>query len=674
MIELTERQKNILQDLVNLSTPTPAKELAKKYNVSVRTVRYDIDAVEYLLKSNGYILMKKPHQGIWIEIKEKDKEFFKSVIGEQRASINRVLSKEERQYQIQLILLESNGPVTAEQLSTDLLVSRTTIMKDLNEIREEIKKYDIYLKSKPRIGYILAGEEKSIREYLANMLMRYNNKNELLQLLSKIEKSDSIQESRLNLASLNSLSDVIKIEDIKEAIKSGKSVMDFWIPDSSYVSLIVHISVAIDRLLKGQKIVIPKDRIEAVKDFKEYQIAMKIGKTLTDFYKVKITDSEIANITIHLLSADLKLRSLYEEELFNNHITLKQVVDEMVVSIRDYVNLDNNELIKLKEDILSHIRLTLKKYKLNIHYENPLLEQIKTKYFDSFELAKTMGSVFKELTNIELHEGEIGYIALHLAAHMEIIKKGKKKRALVVCTTGKGSAKVLAYRIENSISDIDIVDTLSVFDLEDKKTVIDDVDIVISTVGLVLSNKPVIKVSPLVDNSEINRIKEFLYKDSGEIYKNDAQRENYILNSIIGIAGKYVAASDISKLRTELGFLAEFITNNSTNKSMENIFYEQFSHRIALMLAEINEMVKEIERETNTIFKLDNLWGLIIHLIMAMPRWNSGVFNKEVNLDKYRKEYKELYPIVKKHLNNIAEKNDIRIPEGEVVAIIRYLV
>ncbi|MFZ7132566.1 MAG: PRD domain-containing protein [Eubacteriales bacterium] len=675
MIELTDRQKHILQDLVNLGSPIAAKDLAKKFNISVRTIRYDTDAIEHFLNKKGYTLMKKPNQGIWIELTHQEKEMFRSIVKNQCSWERKILSKEERQYEIQLMLLKAGRPLTAEAMSNDICVSRTTIMKDLKQVKQEIQKYNLSLKSKPRIGYIVTGEENRVREYLVNMLIRNLDKKDLLQILTnKVEGNEVKQSKDFILDSLSGLSDTVKIKDIKEAISSGKMVCNFWIPDSSYVSLIVHIAVNIDRLLKGQNIVMANDRVKAVKDYKEYKIAEKIGQTLAEMYDVTLPDSEIANITVHLLSADLKLRCLYADEMFDNKISLKEVVDKMVSSTEQFIELDEKNILKLKEDILDHIKFTFKKYCLNIHQKNPLLDQIKTKYYDCFELANNMANVFKEMTDIEMPESEIGYIALHIVAQKEILRQSQKKRALVVCTTGKGSAKILAYRIRSSIPNIDIVDIISIFELEENKKVLDDIDFVISTVGLVLSDIPVIKVSPLVDNAEINRIKKFIYNDNTETHKSETGVEQYILNSIMATVGKYVSILDNQMLKTELEFMAEFIVNNLANRTNRDTSHEEYSQRLAFMLVEVNEMIKDIEKQTQITFSLDNIWGLVIHLIMAMPRWESDKFNKEIDLGKYRREYQELYQIIESHLNIIAKKQGILIPEGEIIAIMRYLI
>lgn len=673
MISLTLRQRQVIEDLLNQTTPVSAKDLAKKFNICVRTIRYDLDSVEEWFKSQGIPLMKKTNVGIWVEAPEDHKEAVRKRIHYDKP-IHKILSKEERHNHIILELLRTVNPITADYLSDMLGISRTTVMKDLKAVGKELKNYEITLKSKQRIGYFITGSEKSIRKFIGDIFLQSLNRKELLEIIKVVGNNQKQSEVFFDIDSLKTLSPEININDIKRAVKSGRKICDFWIPDSSYISLLVHLTIAVDRLLKGKNIELSGERISFVKEQKEYLIASEIGRSLSEIYNIRVPDSEIANITIHLISSNLKLKYFCNEDLYKTKNKLDTAVEKMIGEIEEHIALNNYNTAKLKSDLLSHLKLTLKKHELNIIPENPLINEIKANYGDPFELAKRMAAVFYKEMGIKLPESEVGYIALHLAAQLEVAKAETNKKALVVCTTGKGSAKMLAVKLKNNIPELEIKDTVSVFELEDKEYLLDEVDFVISTINIKTMYKPVIRVSPLISGTELNKIKEFIYQGNIELYNRESEHNDYMLESIMNVVDKYIEREDKPKLRTELSYVTDFFVNSLNKVSMESGIAENLSRNIAMILVDIGTMIKEIVDESNISYDLSTLWGIVVHVVMAVPRWEAGEFNKETNVGKYREDNGKLFDKVRKTLDLIGEKYDLTIPDNEVVAILRYLI
>ncbi|MPW25577.1 PRD domain-containing protein [Alkalibaculum sp. M08DMB] len=673
MIELTQRQKQILNDLLYLNTPITAKDISLKFGVSVRTIRYDMDHIESWVEEKGHKLLKSKGKGVWIEKKSRKMVCLSSQIKSNEDWDDFVLNKEERIDLIQLFLLRSSGYITAQTLADHLRISRTTIMKDLKVVKEEIDKYGISLASKQKNGYVIEGNESDIREYLVNMLLKYMNRKSLFQNLTHNQRKSEKEENIFDFLN-EEVSTLINVDDIKKAIKSGKYVYDFWIPDASYESLIVHIAVNINRLIKGQNISLAKDKVEAVRTYEEYSIAEKISETLESLYSVTLPEEEIANITIHLLSADLKLRELAEDDFDHKLYTMWEIVNQMVGAIEDSLNINSLKIQKLKEDIYKHLKLNYKKYNLGINNENPLLEQIKTKFVDSFLLANRMAEVYKKATGVNMSESEIGYIALHVEAQKDIYMKNRRRRALIVCTTGAGSAKILANRLRNSFPELDIVDITSVFELEDRVDGLKDIDLVISTVNLSLKDTPVIKISPLADKEDFGLLKEFLIESKSLKSLEQMETGQYILNSLMGILGKFVSVMDLATIRTELGFAIDFFHTSARVSEQNRMANQVFSQKLSYVFIHIHEMLKEIENTLDVRLSEEDRWGLLIHITMALPRWESREYNVESEIHTYEINYRELYGIVKKHMNIIKEKYGLDVPKEEIVYIIRYLI
>ena len=671
MYLLKDRQVNIVLDLINTKEPLTAKELSIKYNVSIRTVRYDLQVLGEWLKNRGVDLVRKPRVGIWIECSHSLKEKLLTQIKPINPCV-KVLSKEERKKVIILELLKQSTPVTSEYLAGKTDVSKTTILEDIKEVQKELSAQDIVVEGKPGIGYIVKGNEESIRKFLAYILLSYMGKDELLDMLNTVD----FKEKTENLSEVFSLNGDIDLKDIQYAIKASKDIYDFWIPDSSYVSLVVHIAIAIDRLLNNQKITLPEEKIKLIESYKEYIIAKEISNQLEKIYNIEIPEAEVANITFHLISANLKLNYLHNENIYDIGTDLLKAVDEMISYLKEKIWLPDESYEKLKLDLLSHLKLTLKKYELKIPNNNPLLSQIKANYFEYYQLSKEMGQIFENITNIHLIDDEIGYITLHVAAHIEMYKKDTKKNAILVCTTGKGIAKVLEVSLNRSVPELNILQTVSVFDLEDGNVDLEDVDLIISTVYISESIKPVFRISPFVTEKEIEQIKKFIYGNEIALLNMNRNSGEYILDSIMDIASKYVEFEKQNSLRNELECIVSFIMSSFDNKSPYDEFgsFEQFAEYIALILIDIGQMIEDLKDSIDLNKCITNIWGVAIHVIMAIPRWRMGNFATESNADKYKEEYKDVFEIVNKHLNIISRKYDIQIPESEIITISRYFI
>ena len=71
MIKITKRQKDIIQYLLDSNGFVTVKNLSERFNVSQRTFRYELDTIEYFLKSYEIEIERKPHYGIKLEVNDR---------------------------------------------------------------------------------------------------------------------------------------------------------------------------------------------------------------------------------------------------------------------------------------------------------------------------------------------------------------------------------------------------------------------------------------------------------------------------------------------------------------------------------------------------------------------------------------------------------------------------
>lgn len=139
MQQLTKRERQLLIYLVEMSEPVTIKKLAEKENVSVRTIKYDLDDIREWLNERKQVLYSKRSQGIWMNISSSDRIKLKSelmdvnrfeIFADQSLRIKRLL----------IMLLVTKEAITGMKMANALDVSKDTIMNDLDVLENNFLK------------------------------------------------------------------------------------------------------------------------------------------------------------------------------------------------------------------------------------------------------------------------------------------------------------------------------------------------------------------------------------------------------------------------------------------------------------------------------------------------------------------------------------------------------
>jgi mannitol operon transcriptional antiterminator len=259
-----------------------------------------------------------------------------------------------------------------------------------------------------------------------------------------------------------------------------------------------------------------------------------------------------------------------------------------------------------------------------------------------------MAGAFENYFHIPLNQDEIGFLTMYLGENTERKKTGDKRRLLIVCSSGKGAAKLLEKRIRNNLHHVEIVGPTSAFEAEDHLDQFGPLDYVVSTVHLGISI-PYMVVSPVISNEELGMIHSQLYgfqslKESRRIVAGDRVR----------------------------GQLAKQESKGKPAISREVL--EDFAHLTGMSVVEFGEMIMTMADLEGIELERQNLWGLILHIILSIPRWIYGDYALEGDLDQVRSQHPSLYKLVEDTLFRIGQTYDLAIPADEVVAVMRYIV
>ena len=156
---LNKRQKLMIRDLERSAITLTAAQLAEKYDVSLRTIRNDVEDIARYLKEQNIEFIRIPGQGMRI-ISGKDVS----------SGLNQILKNSEFAYldntQRSILflfnLLFSDGPVTIGELCDLFDVSKGTVISTVKYAKRAIREMKVSIVRYQNKGYRLDGSLKNI--------------------------------------------------------------------------------------------------------------------------------------------------------------------------------------------------------------------------------------------------------------------------------------------------------------------------------------------------------------------------------------------------------------------------------------------------------------------------------------------------------------------------------
>ena len=162
--------------------------------------------------------------------------------------------------------------------------------------------------------------------------------------------------------------------------------------------------------------------------------------------------------------------------------------------------------INLRRSLNLHIQPLLNRLEYEIIIVNPIIDQIKKEYEDTFSSLKTIFLNQKDEKLKNLSDDEIGFILIYFQNSIE--KLEQPLNVLIVCTTGIGTSHLLETRIKKFFPVLNIADVISVEEVNRYNT--QKIDLILTTVNISKIDIPQIVVSALLDKGDINLINEFI--------------------------------------------------------------------------------------------------------------------------------------------------------------------
>lgn len=174
---MTELDHKILELVLQADTPISSKRLAAICDVSVNTIRSEIDLLNREAGRHGYCIRMKRSVGVYIDILDEHRaEPYLSHMRDFFVRSRRVKkSYSDRVYYLARQILSSPSGLTVEKLAQTLYVSRGTILQEMKSLRALIAPFGLQLVNRRGgAGLGIEGDEWSIRQFLIHLHKNYH--------------------------------------------------------------------------------------------------------------------------------------------------------------------------------------------------------------------------------------------------------------------------------------------------------------------------------------------------------------------------------------------------------------------------------------------------------------------------------------------------------------------
>lgn len=509
---LSTREKEIIEILIKYHGQyVTIYDIAQQLAVSSRTIHRELKQIESYLSTFSIQLERANKKGIRLSGEANNIRRLKEAVTTQQTLD---LSIDEQKVIILYALIQTKHAIKQFSLAHEIGVSIQALAKLLDDLEEELLSYQLSLSRKRGEGVYLKGPESKKREFLSQLMVNNLNSTSVYSVIENHFVYQSLNHSQQSLVDLDR---IFKIERI---LMDYLGQLPYTLTESSYLTLTIHIVLSITRMQNGEYVSLNKDIYETVKDTFEHEVATEIAQRLEEIYDVEFNQAEITFITIHLRGAKRKGTKDSNSEEDNSSKKIRQFVNTVTrISGQHFKDKEN-----LIEGLTLHINPAINRLKSNIETYNPLTEMIKFKYPRLFEtIHKALHMVWSDLI---FPESEIAFIVLHFGGSIK--NQGNRfLNILVVCSSGIGTSRLLANRLEQVFSEIERITQASVSDLN----VLDlnNYDGIISTVNLDIE-VPFLIVNPLLPEHEVSYVASFLSTNSNQTLLAENDNSNTFTN------------------------------------------------------------------------------------------------------------------------------------------------
>ena len=501
-------------------------ELESKFLLTRRQITYSIKKINDLLSESEELIKVSGND---LRINGQAEKHLQNYLLKMEFFSDVYHSKENRRLMILLTLSCSLEYLSIDHLILMLDSSRSTVVGDLKEVKQQLRRNDINVEYTRVRGYYLSGDEANIRYMVMKTIITFlHQDNGELFLESYLKKQFSIDYSKF---------------ESKILAASKQHQISFF--ENKFKEFTYCFILLIQRFKKKGFQRINSDFID--KQSNEYQFSLNICEyfdieRIENIYYIAAWILGLSTGNIHSATSD---RSM-----------IKKIVQRLIARFESLSGIRFLDREAVTRRLYEHFRPTYYRLFYHLPIINPLTPKIKKEYSETYALVNEAIRPLQPLFKRELPADEIAFLTVHFAAAAfeEQEEQVKRNRGLILCPNGIGTSIILQKELESLFPSIE-------FFVQDyhKELQTDHFDIVFTTTitpNILSISIPFIVVNPIMTAKE-------KFELIGRVYGllNDESLLDPILADALKVVKKHVTNEQYEKIENELLILAD--TNHS---------------------------------------------------------------------------------------------------------------
>ncbi|GEN57431.1 PTS sugar transporter subunit IIA [Halolactibacillus alkaliphilus] len=434
-MQLDDRSSLFINELI--SNPNiKTKDLERKYNVTRRQVDYSMEKINYWLTTKNLPEIERTRQGVFVIDPVIIKTFLSN---SEEEAVSKVLNSDDRANIILLILVSAFDELSIIHFTSELKVSKNTVLSDLKKAKDVLKEYNLAIHYSRKEGYLLKGKEFNIRKlliFVIDQLLRLNNGGNIIEDISDMQSSE--------------------IEGIKKSIEKAENELNLKFTDEKIISMPYIFSIVLKRIQKGKVINQTAISYKELSDTREFLVTENLLQSYPFIPMV-----ERLYITLHLLATNV----YWSEQLTTDDVPdLRSAVDEMLLLFEKSACITIQNKDQLIEKLLLHIKPAYYRIKYRLTEVNQEDSLITKNLRELHHLVKKSVSPLARFIGIVIPDVEIEYLTMLIGGWLT--KQGEKIeakiKALVICPQGISVSRLMFGELKQLFPEFIFLDSLSI--------------------------------------------------------------------------------------------------------------------------------------------------------------------------------------------------------------------
>lgn len=500
MDRITEQ---IIRGILNIDGYISTDTLAELLKISSSNIKHNLPQIKKELERFGAELLSAPKKGICMIASDEQRHSILQAISEE-VSKNSEFYVHRKEYILETLYI-FNANYTVQLFADELAVSKNTIIKDLEQINNELAKYNVSIKKVRNQGVVLEGYEFNIRQA---MIETYNSKywNWSSGIIVESTGDSDLRVSKKAFTYLSNTYSIKDVNRIQDLLRNAEKSLNIQFTDISFCRLLEYIEIMRQRVRMDKYITEDYTSNQKIEIDESYNNAASeiIHSLFPAFWKCKSCDMEIKYLAARLFVAAryINCKNEISENYRNAAIDFLTDIEEILGT--QILN-SSVELINLLSQFFEQIKV---REIFQILDWDDLYCDIREQSSNIYAVCVANAYKMEERLNIRLHQDDVAWVTLLIDNCLK--DKRNKISTIFVHGTNEYIAMFQKRLIESQIPELYISDMIyfSHFKNEDNQ-------LIISTVPFKRKKKNVIEVTKHINQNDISLIKERVHKIDG---------------------------------------------------------------------------------------------------------------------------------------------------------------